>query len=348
MGHVMKTDNGKYRGTVRDKNGRRYTKTFDRSRAAHRWVAREEVIQTSDPYDSRRRIMSYETWMEEYWPMHVRNLRPRTQDMEESALYRRILPYFGKAQLERIDGENINKWIGSMADEGLSAPTIRTYYRILRGSLKAAHKLGYLPTLPTGVKLPPLSKVPMQIISAAEMEKLALEVDDRYKALILMLGFGGLRFGEAAFLRPSHLKGNKLRIEGTLQASVTHGVYQGPPKTRAGHRTITLPNRVLDPLREHMIDYPGEFIFTNSSGGPLNNSNFRRRQFLPALERCDLPPMKIHGLRHSAISMWIESGADILVASRRAGHQNPAFTLRTYGHILSDHDEGLAEALDAL
>ena len=54
----------------------------------------------------------------------------------------------------------------------------------------------------------------------------------------------------------------------------------GPPKSRAGIRTVGLPGKIVAELRDHMTAYtsPEEsaLVFTGSLGGVLRRGNFRR------------------------------------------------------------------------
>ena len=49
-------------------------------------------------------------------------------------------------------------------------------------------------------------------------------------------------------------------------------------------------------------------VFTSTGGGLLNVSNFRSRHFTPAVKAAGLGHVRIHDLRHSAISWWIHQG----------------------------------------
>ena len=42
-----------------------------------------------------------------------------------------------------------------------------------------------------------------------------------------------------------------------------------------------------------------EFVFTNSKGGFIDVSNWRRRVFNKALEKAELQKIRIHDLRHT-------------------------------------------------
>src|SRR5215208_6255987 len=65
---------------------------------------------------------------------------------------------------------------------------------------------------------------------------------------------------------------------------------------------------------------------------------------------CSSPPpsagltgVGFHTLRHTCASMLIESGLSPLRLQRWMGHQSPAFTLESYGHLI---DGDLGPALD--
>jgi integrase len=87
-------------------------------------------------------------------------------------------------------------------------------------------------------------------------------------------------------------------------------------------------------------------VFTSTGGGLLNVSNFRSRHFTPAVEAAGLGHVRIHDLRHSAISWWIHQGATIKQVTARAGIASVATAFDRYGHILPNEDQDLARRLD--
>jgi len=89
-------------------------------------------------------------------------------------------------------------------------------------------------------------------------------------------------------------------------------------------------------------------VFTAPAGGPLRRSNYRRKIWLPALEKAGLEGLRFHDLRHTAVALWIHAGANPLEVKRRAGHERSAFTQDRYGHLFPNADEALAGRLDAL
>ncbi len=91
-------------------------------------------------------------------------------------------------------------------------------------------------------------------------------------------------------------------------------------------------------------------MFTNSVGEPVNPSTFSRA-FERIAERSGLPRIRLHDLRHSAVTATIDAGVPVDVVSRRIGHASTSITVDTYQHALPGQDrdaaDKLAEALDA-
>jgi integrase len=67
----------------------------------------------------------------------------------------------------------------------------------------------------------------------------------------------------------------------------------------------------------------------------------RRRILVPAAKAADLEWVTCHTLRHTCASLLFEAGRDVKQVSAWLGHADPAFTLRTYVHLM---DEGVGDA----
>ncbi len=123
----------------------------------------------------------------------------------------------------------------------------------------------------------------------------------------------------------------------------------GPPKTRAGRRKVGLPRAVAEELARHLEHFGGEeTVFTAPAGGPLRVPAFRRRVWYPACDAVGLSGLRIHDLRHTAVSLWIATGANVKEISVRAGHTSVAFTLDRYGHLYGDNDHVIRDRLDEM
>jgi uncharacterized protein (DUF3084 family) len=84
----------------------------------------------------------------------------------------------------------------------LSPSRVRQTYQLLAMVLKAAVESGYLARSPcVGVRLPRPPRREMTVLTPDQVDDLAAAVPNRYRALIYVLAFGGLRWGEACALR---------------------------------------------------------------------------------------------------------------------------------------------------
>jgi len=193
----------------------------------------------------------------------------------------------------------------------------------------------------------------MHFLSAVEVATLAGAVPDPYGTLVLLLAYGGLRWGKAAALRRGRceLLRSRIQIAESL-AEVGGRLHFGPTKTYQ-RRTIVVPGFVRDLLVEHLAQYgdpdPQALVFTGSSGGPLRHSNFRGRIWLPALEAARLPEkVRIHDLRHTCAALLIAAGAHPKAIQAHLGHSSIVVTMDRYGHLFPDEMDRLAQQLDAV
>jgi integrase len=316
--------------------------------------------------DPRLGKITLAAWVEQWRPTTV-DLRESSRARDESYLRTHVLPTFGKVPLARITPLAVRQWVAEMVASGKAAATVRLAAGVLSKVLRGAVEAGLIASNPVrGVPLPKIERDEVRFLAPEEIAKLADAIDARYRAWVLVGAYGGLRFGELAGLRRSRVD----LVRGTAQVSeiVTevrgHHVW-GPPKTKTGRRTVPLPRFVVDALDEHLRSYgqrrgPNEdpvayakrvgddLVFPAPEGGPLRASLFRRRYFAPAVQAAGLGDVTPHGLRHTAVALWIAAGAYPLEVAKRAGHTSVVTVLNVYGHLLPKDEDRITAALDAM
>lgn len=70
------------------------------------------------------------------------------------------------------------------------------------------------------------------------------------------------------------------------------------------------------------------------------------KAFGAALEKAGLPMVRLHSLRHSAVSMLLASGGSLREAQELLGHGSYALTADTYSHLLEDQREATANPIE--
>jgi integrase len=141
------------------------------------------------------------------------------------------------------------------------------------------------------VPLPRIEREEMRFLTPAEIVDLAEAIHARYRALVFVGAYGGLGIGELAGLRPSRvdLLAGAVTVAEIL-TEVRGKLITGPPKTRAGRRTVGLPPFVVRELKAHLAaaQRPSSHVFTAPDGGPLRVPSFRARFWVPATRAAGL------------------------------------------------------------
>ncbi len=85
----------------------------------------------------------------------------------------------------------------------------------------------------------------------------------------------------------------------------------------------------------------GELIFPPADGAVWTANAFekwRRRSFVPAVEKLGLPDARPYDLRHSFASLLLHEGRSVIYVARQLGH-GAELTMRTYGHVIDELED---------
>jgi integrase len=178
--------------------------------------------------------------------------------------------------------------------------------------------------------------------------------DSRYRALVLVAAFASLRWGEVTALRRSDidLVAGTIRVRAAFTERTNGEMILGPPKSRAGVRTVTFPAAVVSELVAHIATYtgpgPNALVFTGLKGGPLRRSNFNQATGWPHVVRgLGVPGLHFHDLRHTGNTLAADMGVSLRNLMARMGHDNERAAL-IYQHKSSAADRQIADGLDTL
>lgn len=336
----------RYRASYRDVVGFKRNRTFDTRSEAEAFLRKElafiEAKKRAD-MSSERYPETFLDLVRDHTALIYSDVRPNTLKWVTSINNKHLVPTFGEMLLRDITPQAITRWKVEL-QRTHSAATVRSMLGVLKRYLAYAHDSGFMAENPgRKVTRPVVSTKRIVPLSYAEVKTLVKHLPDaRYSAFLWVMAFGGLRFSEAAGLTARNIGVDAKTVTVQSQLDRTERKLVDP-KTRAGVRTIPLPGPVSDILKAHVEAYkPRHLLFTLPDGyTPLDYANFRKHQWLIALEKSELEKtlhqkITMHDLRHSAVSHWIASGATVLQVAAWAGHTSPDFTLRQYGHLFPD------------
>lgn len=180
----------------------------------------------------------------------------------------------------------------------------------------------------------------------------AASMHPRYRAAVLLAGFGGLRYRELMGLRRKRIDVLRGRITVAETAVELGGAITfGEPKTPKSTRTLPIPRSLMRALEDHLAEYvdadADALLFTVPSGGPVHRATFAR-YWRQAVRDAGLDRVRVHDLRHTYVSLLVAGGASIKEVSTWAGHSSAAFTLDRYSHLLDTSGDEVPDRLDAL
>jgi integrase len=181
------------------------------------------------------------------------NLRPNTRALHGYLLRRFLLPAFADTALADLDLMAVRSWLAALEAERVSPNTVAKAYRLLARIMDTAVEAGMIMRTPCSVKGAATERAPeMRVATVAQVAALAETIDPRFRALVLVAAYAGLRRGELVGLRAKRVDLLHGRISVAEQATEIDGQFTwGPPKTEAGRRTVTLPAVAAEALVEH-------------------------------------------------------------------------------------------------
>jgi integrase len=171
----------------------------------------------------------------------------------------------------------------------------------------------------------------------------------RLRTLVLVLGYCGLRFGEAAALRVADVDTTARRIR--VRRSITYvrktGLVEGPTKNHTA-RTVPVPVFLARLLATEIADRdPGALVFTSARSGrhlTFGQARYTFQKAAAAVDGC--AGVRLHDLRHTCASLAISAGANVKVVQKLLGHKTAVLTLDRYGHLFPDDLDAVADAFD--
>jgi integrase len=234
--------------------------------------------------------------------------------------------------------------------KGLSASRVRQVHQLIGAVLKFAVRSKYLPANPAeGIDLPRLPETEQRYLTHEQLQRVAV-ASGRLRTLVLVLGYCGLRLGEATALRVADVdvSARRIRVRRSVTPVRKRGLVEGPTKTHAS-RSVPVPVFVTRLLKTEMAGRAADaLVFESARGGGYLTPAQVRYRFSKATGAVDgCAGTRVQDLRHTCASLAIASGANIKVVQRLLGHKTATLTLDRYGHLYPDDLTAVADALDA-
>lgn len=359
FGSVRRRDSGRWQARYPGPDGRMRSapQTFATKRDAEQWLTLAESRMIRGEWiDPQRAAVPFGAYAER-WIDERPALRPRTVELYRWLLHKYLAPTFGMVKLGDLTTAMVREWRSGLLRAGVSETVTAKAYRLLRAILNTAvQEDGILSKNPCRIKgADRESAAERPVLTVPQVFRLADEMRyRRLRVLILVTAFGALRWGEATALRRQDIAedGSWVRVAVAHTEVTGRGIVVGPPKSRAGIRTVAMPPAIRGEIVQHLRTYvgsaPDALVFTGPKGGALRRAHFNNlTRWVVTVRALGMPGLHFHDLRHTGNHFAAQTGASTKELMARMGHDDMRAAL-IYQRATSEADRRIADRMSAI
>ncbi len=292
------------------------------------------------------------------------HLAESTAYQYELLIRNRIAPYVGAIPLAKLDEITIQDLYARLMAAGYAPSSVNQTHKMLHCALRQAVTWRLLTRNPAdGVTSPkPVIATPT-VWSPQEAAAFLDHTHDDPLAALWRLGLdSGMRIGELLALSWRDLDAERrvIAVRRTLTKTRGGSWKLGEiAKTASSRRSIALGAATVGALRalrpgqaERRLLCGGAWqdhglIFDRGDGRWLEPRVVGLR-FARAVEAAQLPPMTLHGMRHTMATLLLAAGVHPKIVQERLGHASIRMTLDRYSHVTPVMQQEAAAILDGL
>jgi len=364
-GSIYQRPNGSWRSQILI-DGERLSYSAETRKDAADWL-----LKTRNDYKNGLRVegtkIIFTDFLDDWLETKKTHVAEQTWSYYSQIVRDYIKPKLGMFTLRELSTRRIQFFYNHLVEQEVGLRTIEKNHSIIHASLNYAVKYGLIPTNPDAFTDPPKpKKKEMKYLNVEEVKQLlqvAKENNDRNYALYYLAIVTGMRQGELLGLQWKNvdLERGVIKINQNLKRLPTGKLVFGKPKTKTSIRSIAIGDETIEVLKEQKQRIEREcndenlkelwkemdLVFPSTIGTPIDPTNILKK-FRQSLKQAKLPRIRFHDLRHTAASLMLNNGIDVLVASRRLGHAKPSITLDVYGHLLTSDQNRVGDKMDEL
>lgn len=354
FGRVRKLPSGRYQARYLGPDGllRPAPETFRTKKDADDWLAdKQSEMRRGDWHDPDAGKVAFGPYAADW--ITERELTTTTRQLYGSLLRHHLEPTFGTVNIAEISPPLVRRWRADKLAAGTGPTTVAKAYALLRAILGTAVADQMIRRNPCTIKGASTVHTPERpTATVQEVYDLADAIQPRYRALVLMAGFLGLRWGELIGLhrRDIDLDHGAVRVRRAVAELNDGQRLIKAPKSAAGKRTVSIPAAIVPDIREHLARYaePGADgrVFVGAKGATPRRNHFNRL-WHKACADAGVKGLHFHDLRHTGNTLAASTGASTRELMARMGHSTARAAL-IYQHASVERDRLIADAVSGL
>ena len=339
---------------------------------------KKEFIKKSSPEIILNNIgILNNTTFEEYvknWIKNQRDVEKTTIDSYENALTKRFYKFehydIASKQLKSITSEMLQSYLNELAKHYSRNSILKTWTPIKQTLLYAIQQKEINSDVLNGVRIPKEinCKVKTKEIDVIEDKHIEIIYNEAYRTfkngkyvygdaakIVCLIMYTGLRISEMLGLKWEYVdfENKTLKVKTVIARVKEDDKYitiEKEPKSESSTRTVPLPNRAVEILKDLEKSYPNhkptDYVCLTS-----NKTLFTKRNIERVLSNM-LTSLNInenytpHSLRHGYGSILLSKGVDIKIVSELLGHKDITTTYNIYIKIYNKDKIKAVQAFD--
>lgn len=281
----------------------------------------------------------------------------RVVDLYRHNLRTHVMPEIGTTTLAELRRRHLNELVQGLYEKNLARNTIKNVIAPLTKALNTAVDDELILANPAArLEMPKRARErKARVPSPAELKNILSKATPDARDVIVTIAGLGLRRGEALALRWCDIDFKTGLVH--VRRQNIRGRIEDRTKTPAGTRVVPLFPTVRAALeaRAKRLGGPVQWLakderllFANAIGGPVEPTNFYRREWLPAVKAAGFSDLHLHDLRHFAATRLNELGMPDKLRTTIIGHANENVTNSLYTHIDAERVARAATQYDPL
>lgn len=309
----------------------------------------------------------YYTWITEF---RSNDLKPKSYS-RYIGIYNKYIKdsTLGRVKLGDLKTTHLQRYYQILLDKGVSPSTIGQINTKLKTCLTEGERQGYIEK--NYCKLVVLPKVEkddkIHVLAKEQQNQFIKTIENHEMGMLFIVALStGLRLGELQALHWKDINFNthEITVNKTLQKIpvydkdkvIKYEIVEQQPKTINSIRTVPVPSKVIDRLKDHQqqqqelfsrVGVRSEYVLCDPLGVPYESKR-PTRTLQRILKQLNLPVIKFHDLRHTYATRLFEKGVPPKTVQTLLGHADIDTTMNIYTHVMKDQKVQAVNCIDEL
>ena len=299
-----------------------------------------------------KQAVNFDMKMKDFIDIYMEDCRTRLRQNtfinKEYVIKDKIIPYLGGKSVSSITAADIRRWQNVLMEKGYKETYLKTINNQLNAIFNYAvsyYDLGSNPCRKAG-SMGKSRATEMPFWTVEEFESFIDQMIDKRISYVAfkLLFWTGLRKGELLALTRGDIDLDAKLLTVSKSYHRIHGsdvITQ--PKTPKSNRTISLPDFLVEDLKEYFDSIYG--LEEDDRIFPVTE-HYLNNEIKRGIKKSGVKEITVHNLRHSHAAMLANMKIMPLEVANRLGHEKVETTLEIYEHLYPDSQMKLANEIN--